>query len=36
MVAAMTSDEKTINKIVAQEFKLGETNLDNPGILRDI
>jgi hypothetical protein len=36
MVAAMTRDEKTLNKIVAPEFKLGGTNLDNPGILRDI
>ena len=32
----MTRDEKTLNKIVAPEFKLGGTNLDNPGILRDI
>ena len=36
MIAAMTRDEKTLNKIVAPEFKLGGTDLENPGLPRDI
>jgi len=36
MIAAMTRDEKALNKIVATEFKLGGTDLDNPGLPREI
>ncbi len=36
MTATMNRDEKTLNKIVATAFKLGGTDLDNPGISRDI
>lgn len=36
MVAAMNRDEKTLNKIVASEFKLGGTNLDDPSLPREI
>ena len=36
MIAAMNRDENTLNKIVAAEFKLGGTNLDNPGITRGV
>ena len=35
MTATMNRDEKTLNKIVATTFKLGGTDLDNPGISRD-
>ena len=30
MIATMNRDEKTLNKIVAAEFKLGGTDLDKP------
>jgi Domain of unknown function (DUF4440) len=36
MKATMARDEKTLNKIVAAEFKLGGTNLDNPAISREV
>jgi hypothetical protein len=36
MRAAMTRDEKTLNMIVAPEFKLGGTDLDKPGLPREI
>jgi ketosteroid isomerase-like protein len=36
MVATMKRDQNTLNKIVAPEFKLAGTDLDNPGISRDI
>jgi len=36
MKATMTRDEKTLNKIVAAEFKLGGTNPDNPVISREV
>ena len=36
MMAAMSRDEKILNKIVAPEFKLGGTDLDNPGLSREI
>lgn len=36
MIATMTRDEKTLNKIVAPEFKLGGTDLGNPALARDI
>jgi len=36
MAATMNRDEKTLNKIVAPEYKLGGTDIDNPPITRDI
>lgn len=36
MIAAMKRDEKTLNKIVAPEFKLGGTDFENPAISREI
>jgi|SRR6478736_156876 len=36
MRATMNRDEKTLNKIVAAEFKLGGTDLDKPGLPRDV
>ena len=36
MTAAMNRDEKTLNKIVATTFRLGGTDLDNPGISREV
>ena len=36
MTATKNRDEKTLNKIVAAEFKLGGTNFDNPGLPREI
>ena len=36
MIATMKRDEKTLNKIVAAEFKLGGTDLENPGITTEI
>jgi hypothetical protein len=36
MAATMTRDEKTLNKIVAPEFKLGGTDIDNPPLPREI
>ncbi len=35
MIAAMKRDEKTLNKIIAPEFKLGGTDFDNPTISRE-
>lgn len=36
MIAAMVRDEKALNKIVATEFKLGGTDLENPALSREI
>lgn len=36
MVAAMNRDEKTLNKIVASEFKLAGTDLEIPSLSRKI
>jgi hypothetical protein len=36
MIATMKRDEKTLNKIVAAEFKLGGTDLNNPALPREI
>jgi hypothetical protein len=36
MMAAMKRDEKTLNKIVATEFKLGGTDLNNPALPREV
>ena len=36
MIAAKSRDEKTLNKIVGAEFKLGGTDLDQPGLPREI
>jgi hypothetical protein len=36
MTATMNRDEKTLNKIVAAEFKLGGTDPDNPTLQREI
>jgi len=36
MIAAMKRDAKTLDKIVAAEFTLGGTDLDNPALPRDI
>ena len=36
MIAAMNRDEKTLNKMVAPEFKLAGTNFENPVISREI
>jgi hypothetical protein len=36
MIATMKRDEKTLNKIVAAEFKLGGTDLNNPPLPREI
>ena len=36
MIAAKTRDEKTLNKIVGAEFKLGGTDLGQPKLPREI
>jgi hypothetical protein len=36
MKATMNKDEKALNKIVAPEFKLGGTDLDKPGLAREV
>ena len=36
MIATMKRDEKTLNKIVAAEFKLGGTDFTNPPLPREI
>ena len=36
MIATMERDEKTLNRIVAPEYKLGGTDVDNPIISREI
>ena len=36
MIATMNRDEKTLNRIVAPEYKLGGTDVDNPIISREI